>query len=119
MWQASRLSQGKVNKAAHSHGINMRASLTTSKRRFDMAGYNMATDTEQIVDIRVRMAKLETQFDHIDAELKDMHQKVSDLHDLLMQAKGARWVVVGIAAIGGAGAAFIAKMIPFANTLPR
>jgi hypothetical protein len=45
-------------------------------------------------------------------DVSEMERKVTAMHDLLMQAKGARWLIVGLASIGGFVAAFIAKMLP-------
>lgn len=51
--------------------------------------------------LRERVAKLEVQMDHLSAKLDDMHQKVEEMHSILLQAKGARWVIIGLAGIAG------------------
>lgn len=44
--------------------------------------------------------------------MREMQAKVAALHDLLMQAQGARWLIVGAATMGGVAAAFFAKLLP-------
>jgi hypothetical protein len=63
-------------------------------------------------ETRERLIRLETQFEHMARDVSEMERKVTAMHDLLMQAKGARWLIVGLASIGGFVAAFIAKMLP-------
>ena len=66
-----------------------------------------------------RMAVLETKVQHLSEQLEDTHRKVDEMHSLLLQAKGARWVIIGMAAIGGAIASFATKLLPVSNVLPR
>jgi hypothetical protein len=46
--------------------------------------------------LRERVAKLEVQMTHLSEKLDDTHQKVEEMHAILLQAKGARWVIVGL-----------------------
>lgn len=48
-----------------------------------------------------RIARLEVQLEHAMATLDAMAHKVDDLHELLLQAKGARWAIVGVAGLAG------------------
>jgi hypothetical protein len=41
--------------------------------------------------LRERVAKLEVQMTHLNEKLDDTHQKVEEMHAILLQAKGARW----------------------------
>jgi hypothetical protein len=66
-----------------------------------------------------RMAILETKVQHLSDQLEDTHKKVDEMHNLLMQAKGARWVIVGMALIGGALASFATKLITIGVSLPK
>lgn len=70
-------------------------------------------------DERDRLMKLETQFAHLKSQLDDTHEKVTVMHDLLMQAKGAKWFIVGMAAIAGFAASFMAKMFPYFGSMPK
>jgi hypothetical protein len=62
---------------------------------------------------RDRLTRLEVQFQHLSKSVDDTHQKVTVMHDLLMQAKGMRWLIVTMAAIAGFVASFAAKYLPF------
>jgi hypothetical protein len=72
----------------------------------------MMTDNE-------RMAVLETKVQHLSEQLEDTHKKVDEMHSLLLQAKGARWVIIGMAAIGGAIASVATTLITVGGSLPR
>jgi hypothetical protein len=51
--------------------------------------------------LRERVAKLEVQMTHLSERLDDTHKKVEEMHAILLQAKGARWVIVGLAGVAG------------------
>jgi hypothetical protein len=72
----------------------------------------MMTDNE-------RMAVLETKVQHLSEQLEDTHRKVDDMHAVLMQAKGARWAILAMAALGGFIASLATKLIPFGGVLPK
>jgi hypothetical protein len=62
---------------------------------------------------RDRLTRLEVQFTHLSKAMDDTHEKVTIMHDLLMQAKGMRYLIWIMAAIGGAVSAFAVKYFPF------
>jgi hypothetical protein len=64
-------------------------------------------------DTRDRMIRLEAEVEHITTQLTDMQKKVNAMHDLLMQARGMRWLIVAMAATSGFMASFATKFIPF------
>lgn len=64
-------------------------------------------------DTRDRMIRLEAEVEHITSQLTDMQKKVNAMHDLLMQARGMRWLIVAMAATSGFMASFATKFIPF------
>jgi uncharacterized protein YgiM (DUF1202 family) len=64
--------------------------------------------------LRERVAKLEVQIEHLTTKLDDMHGKVEEMHAILLQAKGARWVLVGLAGVAGLVSGMIAKAMPWA-----
>lgn len=67
-------------------------------------------------EIRERLVRLETQVGHITTSLDDVSLKVTELVNLLNQAKGARWMIGIVAAlVGFAGA----KLAPFIGIMPR
>jgi phage-related minor tail protein len=52
-------------------------------------------------DTRDRVVALERDVKHLSQQVDDMADKVSQMHQLLMQAKGARWAVLTLVAVGG------------------
>ena len=36
---------------------------------------------------------------HLSEKLDDTHKKVEEMHAILLQARGARWVIVGLAGV--------------------
>lgn len=69
--------------------------------------------------LRERVAKLEVQMMHLTEKLDDTHQKVEEMHSILLQAKGARWVIIGLAGIAGLASGLMAKFAPLFGTWPR
>ncbi len=70
-------------------------------------------------DTRDRVIRLEVQVRNLDQDITEMKSQVSEMHGVLMQAKGARYVIAAAAAVAGGVAGFLVKLIPFSNTLPR
>lgn len=70
-------------------------------------------------ETRERIATLEADFRHMSGQLDEMVTKVSDMHDLLMQAKGAKYIIVGTAAIAGMITGFATKWLPWLGSLPK
>lgn len=62
---------------------------------------------------RDRLTRLEVQFVHLSKSVDDTHQKVTVMHDLLMQAKGMKYLIMLMATIGGGISALVVKYIPF------
>lgn len=52
-------------------------------------------------DLRERLVRLETEMRHVTAQLDEMHGQLRTLIDLLNQARGARWLLLGMASLGG------------------
>lgn len=66
-----------------------------------------------------RIALLEQRADERDEQLAAIAGKVNAIHDLLMQAKGARWAVIAMASASGFVAGLVTKLTPFLPALPR
>lgn len=66
-----------------------------------------------------RLVKLETEFEHMAAKVDHMAKQVEEMHSLLLQAKGARWAVLGMATIGGFLSAKIGALIPWIGMAPK
>ena len=69
--------------------------------------------------LRERVARLETKVDHLSEALDKAITKVDEMHSVMMQAKGARWVLIAAASIAGALAGFAAKFTGLLSGLPR
>lgn len=69
--------------------------------------------------LRERVAKLEVQMTHFSDKLDDTYKKVEEMHALLLQAKGARWVIVGLAGAAGLASGLVAKLMPWSGAWPR
>jgi hypothetical protein len=70
-------------------------------------------------DTREKLIRLETEFEHLSIKVDEMASQVKEMHGLLMQAKGARWAIVGLATIGGFISAKLTAFLPWAGNLPR
>jgi hypothetical protein len=78
-------------------------------RRRTASGYCVSMTNEE----RERLTRLETQFTHLSKSMDDTHEKVTRMHDLLMQAKGMKYLIMVMATIGGAVSALAVKYLPF------
>lgn len=66
-----------------------------------------------------RIARLEAQFEHMTKQLDDVSdkldvaaKKLSEMSDMFERAKGAKYVIVGAAAIGGFVSAKLGWLVP-------
>lgn len=64
-------------------------------------------------DNHERLVRLETKHEHLTEKFEDMAGKVDEMHELLVQAKGVRWVIIAMATIGGFLASKIGTIIPW------
>ena len=67
---------------------------------------------------RDRLKALEINVEHLKRTVDDTSRTVTELRDLLLQAKGARWMIGILIAIGGMLAGVASRYIPFLP-LPR
>ena len=70
-------------------------------------------------DTRDRVIRMEAELDNLERQVTNMSSKIDDMHDVLMQARGARYVIAGAAAIAGGVAGFLVKFLPMTSGLPR
>jgi uncharacterized protein YlxW (UPF0749 family) len=61
-------------------------------------------------DTRDRVIRLEERVKHMEETLDSMSKKVSEMHSLLQQARGARWLLIGVAMMIGAAGGFFVKI---------
>ena len=52
---------------------------------------------------------------HLSEKLDDTHKKVEEMHAILLQANGARWVIVGLAGVAGLASGLVAKFMPWSG----
>jgi len=70
-------------------------------------------------DTRDRVIKLESDLKHLTDSVESMSAKVTAMHDLLNQARGARWLILTAAALGGFISAKLAAFVPWLSFTPR
>ena len=70
-------------------------------------------------DLGERVAILETSIKYLTEQLEDTHRKVKEMHAVLLQAKGAKWVIVGTAGIIGFLTAMMTKLLPWNGIVPK
>ena len=70
-------------------------------------------------DTRDRVIRMEAELDNFEKQVTGMSSKIDDMHDVLMQARGARYVIAAAAAVAGGIAGYLVKFIPFSAGLPR
>lgn len=69
--------------------------------------------------LRERVTRLETKVDHLNEALDKAVTKLDEMHNVMMQAKGARWVLIAAASLAGALAGVAAKFSGLIGGLPR
>lgn len=64
-------------------------------------------------DTRDKVVALEVELRHLSAQVDEMADKVAEMHDVLMQARGVRWIIVLMAGVGGFVASKLGAFIPW------
>lgn len=70
-------------------------------------------------DTRDRVIRTEAEIENLERQVNSMSSKIDDMHDVLMQARGARYVIAAAAAAAGGITGFLVKFIPMSSSLPR
>lgn len=52
-------------------------------------------------ELEERIAVLETNQQFMREQLSEMNANVKEMHSILLQAKGARWAILGVASLAG------------------
>jgi len=79
----------------------------------------LGADMSESTDTRDRVIKLESDLKHLTDSVESMSTKVTAMHDLLQQARGARWLILTAAAVGGFVSAKLATFMPWLSFTPR
>ncbi len=66
-----------------------------------------------------RLVALEVEVKHLIESQEKMASKVDQMHTLLVQAKGVRWVIIGGAAVAGFIASFATNLAPWLGIPPK
>ncbi len=64
-------------------------------------------------DLEVKVAVLEERLSNMEDDLHEVTKKVNEMHAILLQAKGVRWVIITAAALAGFLASYMPKFFPF------
>lgn len=70
-------------------------------------------------DERDRITKLEVELLHMRSQVDRMSAHVEQMHDLLQQARGAKYFIVAAAAVGGFLSSKLAVWSGFIGGLPK
>lgn len=70
-------------------------------------------------DTRDRVIRLEAEVSQLGKTIESMDEKLTELHSLFLQAKGARWAIIGAATVGGFIAAKAAAFLPWLSSMPK
>jgi predicted esterase YcpF (UPF0227 family) len=70
-------------------------------------------------DSRDRLIRLETEVEHLTKAVETMDEKLTEVHNLLLQAKGVRWAILGMAGLGGFLASKLGSLAPWLVGAPR
>lgn len=52
-------------------------------------------------ELEARIAVLEANQRHLEGKITSMSGKVDEMHEVLLQAKGAKWAILGVASLAG------------------
>lgn len=77
--------------ATHANTLRM---LTSTFDEENAVGGN---DTE----LRDKVIRLETNFDHFQTKFAQMEAKVDQMHEIVLKARGIKWFIGAMAIIGG------------------
>ncbi|MBX8802709.1 hypothetical protein HBA92_18410 [Ochrobactrum sp. MR28] len=70
----------------------------------------MTTPTQ---DTRDRVIRMEGKVEQLERKIDDLDAKVTEMHQLLTQAKGARWMLMLMIGVGGFVAAKITPLLQY------
>lgn len=66
-----------------------------------------------------RITRLETQLENVEEKLDASLKKLDQIHEVFLQAKGAKWIIVAGATLAGFLASYFPTFIAYLSGLPR
>lgn len=66
-------------------------------------------------ELEERIAVLEANQQHMRDKVVEMSKKIDEVHEVLLQAKGAKWAILGVASLAGFLAGKIGGILHFFN----
>lgn len=72
-----------------------------------------------VTDTRDRVIRLESETAHLTRTVSGMSVKVDEMHQLLQQGRGARWMLYLMVGSGGFVAGFIGKLAALASMISK
>lgn len=70
-------------------------------------------------DTRDRVIRMEADLLNLREDFDEANKKITVMHDLLTQARGARWAIIAMATLGGFIASKVGALIPWFTLPPR
>lgn len=70
-------------------------------------------------EIRERVVRLEVKVEQMQRTLDETNETVKELRDMLVAAKGARWVLMALIATGGFLGGVFAKLPAWMHVFPK
>lgn len=64
-------------------------------------------------DTRDRLIRLEADMEHMTQKVAEMNAKVTEMHALMLRGKGAWWMLLGLASIGGFIGGKLSGLLPY------
>lgn len=64
-------------------------------------------------DNHERLVRLETRHENLTDKVNVMAEKVDEMHEVLLQARGVRWLIIIMATVGGFLASKIGAVLPW------
>jgi hypothetical protein len=71
------------------------------------------------MEMRERLVRLEADFENAVKRLDEINVKVSQMHEMMLKAKGAQWALIGLAGLAGFAASKFQTVIHWIGATPR
>lgn len=62
-------------------------------------------------DTRDKVISLEVKVEHLSKVIEDMDEKITELHEIMIAARGAKWAILGVAGMAGFLAAKLSPLV--------